>query len=103
IHDFLLPGETAANSTSHVSMRQIVRENYFSTMEIPLLRGRVFTAQDGPHAPAVAIVNPTFQHMFFPGEEVLGKRVTFKHKKVGVEIVGVVADAKYMSQREELQ
>jgi len=103
IHDFLLPGETAANSTSHVSMRQIVRENYFSTMEIPLLRGRVFTAQDGPHAPAVAIVNPTFQRMFFPGEEVLGKRVTFKHKKVEVEIVGVVADAKYMSQREELQ
>jgi hypothetical protein len=41
-------------------MRQMARENYFTTLEIPFLRGRGFTAQDDAHAPQVAIVNQTF-------------------------------------------
>jgi ABC-type transport system, involved in lipoprotein release, permease component len=81
----------------------MVRENYFATMEIPVLRGREFTTQDDVHAPAVAIVNQTFQQKFFPNEEVLGKHVTFLYHKREVEIVGVVADTKYQRQREENQ
>ena len=102
-HDFLLPGETVATAAEHETMRQTVRENYFATMESPFLRGREFTAQDDQHAPAVAIVNQTFQRKFFPDEEILGKRITFNYNKREVEIVGVVADAKYRSQREDLQ
>ncbi len=103
INDFLLPGETVATAAQHEAMRQMVRENYFATMEIPLLRGREFTAQDDAHASAVAIVSQTFQHKFFPNEDVLGKHVTVIDGKRDVEIVGVVADTKYMSQREENQ
>ena len=103
IHDFLLPGETEATAQPHETMRQAVRENYFAVMEIPFLHGREFTTRDDHHAPAVAIVNQTFQRKFFPNEEILGKRVTIKEHEREVEIVGVVADAKYMSQREELQ
>jgi predicted permease len=102
-NDFLLPGETLATAAQHETMRQMVRENYFSTMEIPFLRGREFTAQDDAHAPAIAIVNQTFRRKFFPNEEILGKHITFNYKQGEVEIVGVVADTKYMSQREELQ
>ena len=102
-HGFVLPGETMETASSHVTMRQMVRENYFTTMEIPFLRGREFTARDDQHAPAVAIVNQTFQRKFFPNEEILGKHVTIKYKKREVEIVGMVADTKYRSQREELQ
>ena len=54
----------------------MARENYFATMEIPLLRGRGFTAQDDRRAPKVAIVNQTFARKFFPNDDVLGKRVT---------------------------
>jgi predicted permease len=97
----LLPGETAATAPEHETARQMVRENYFATMEIPFLRGREFTVQDNQHAPAVAIVNQTFQHTFFPNEDVLGKHVKFD--KLDMEIVGVVADAKYESQREQRQ
>jgi putative ABC transport system permease protein len=79
----------------------MVRENYFATMEIPFLRGREFTVEDNLHAPAVAIVNQNFQHTFFPNEDVLGKHVKFG--KLDIEIVGVVADAKYESQRERRQ
>ncbi len=101
IHDFLLPDETEASGAEHETMRQMVRENYFATMEIPFLRGREFTAQDDQHAPAVAIVNETFQRKFFPNDDVLGKRVTLNQREV--EIVGVVADTRYRRQREAMQ
>ncbi|MBO0861234.1 MAG: ABC transporter permease, partial [Chloracidobacterium sp.] len=42
----LLPGETERTAGDHDTDRQATRENYFTTMEIPLLRGRVFTEQD---------------------------------------------------------
>ena len=99
--DILLPGETETTAREHDTNRQVARENYFQTMEIPLLRGRTFTSQDDQHAPRVAIVSQAFARKFFPGEEVLGKHVTIIYKKHEVEIVGVVADTKYMSQREE--
>lgn len=102
-HGFLLPGEIQATAPPHETMRQAVRENYFATMEIPFMRGREFTKQDDQHAPAVAIVNQTFQRKFFPNEEILGKRVTIKFNMREVEIVGMVADAKYRTQREGLQ
>lgn len=90
---------TAKYSTS----RQMARENYFATMEIPMLRGRGFTAQDDESAPQVAIVNQTFAQKFFPNADVLGQRVTFRVSKREVEIIGVVADTKYTRQREELK
>jgi len=102
-NDFLLPGETEETAAERDTMRQMVRENYFATMEIPLLRGREFTTKDDQHAPNVAIVNQTFVHKFFPDQDALGKRVTFLEKKHDVEIVGVVADTKYENQREETQ
>jgi predicted permease len=102
-NDILLPGEAERTAGEHVANRQMVRENYFATMEIPLLRGRGFTARDDARAPKVAIVNQTFARKFFPNDDVLGKRVTVIHSKREVEIVGVVADSKYMSQREEIK
>ena len=103
IHSFLLPGETVATAAQHETMRQAVRENYFAALGIPFLRGREFTTYDNHDAPAVAIVNQTFQRRFFPNGEILGKRVTIEVGKSEVEIVGVVADTKYQTQREELQ
>ena len=102
-HDFLLPGETVATAAEHETMREMVRENYFATMEIPFLRGREFTPQDNSHAPGVAIVNQTFQQKFFPNDEVLGKHITLNYNDRDVEIVGVVADTKYQRQREPNQ
>jgi len=100
-NSFLLPGETEQTAEGHETMRQAVRENYFATMEISLLRGRGFTAQDDEHAPEVGIVNQTFARHFFLNDDVLGKRVTVNERPI--QIVGVVADTKYMSQREDLQ
>ena len=100
--DFLLPGETLKTADRHETMRQMARENYFATLEIPLLRGRSFTADDDEHAPNVAIVNQSFARKFFPNDDALGKRVNVGDERE-VEIIGMVGDTKYRTQREEIQ
>ena len=102
-NDFLLPGESESTAPERDTMRQVVRENYFATMEIPFLSGREFTPRDDRHAPRVGIVNQTFIRKFFPDREVLGKSVRFPGDKREIEIVGVVADTKYESQREDVK
>jgi predicted permease len=101
--DVLLPGETEMTGANHTANRQMVRENYFSTMEIPMLRGRAFNSRDDQRAPKVAIVNQTFGSKFFPDEDVLGKHIVDTETKRDVEIVGVVADTKYNSQRDDIE
>ncbi len=98
---FLLPGETEMTAERRGTSRQTGRENYFATMEIPLLGGRDFTAQDDQRGRFVAIVNQTFARRYFPNDDALGKRVTFSYSKREVEIIGIVADTKYTRQREE--
>ncbi|HEV2667509.1 MAG TPA: ABC transporter permease, partial [Blastocatellia bacterium] len=102
-HGILLPGEVEATATRRLTSRQAVRENYFATLEIPFLRGRNFTAQDDARAPQVAIVNQTFAREFFPNDDALGKRITFRRANRTVEIVGVVADSKHSSQRRDIR
>ena len=79
-----------------------VRENFFEVMEIPLLLGRTFTAQDNLRAPKVAVVNQTFAREYFPEGNPIGKRFGFDIAKPDeIEIIGLVKDAKYTSQRDE--
>jgi predicted permease len=100
----ILPGETLQTAAQHMTNTQIVRENYFATMEIPLLRGRAFNAQDDAHSPQVAIVSETLARKFFPNEDPIGKLVGLDDETAGkIEIVGVARDIKYNSQREEDQ
>jgi predicted permease len=100
----LLPGETEKTASQRVANRQTARENYFTTMEIPLLRGRGFTEQDDLRAPKVAIVNQTFSQRFFPNDDALGKRVRDGgDSSPELEIVGVAADTKYNNQRREIE
>jgi predicted permease len=82
----------------------IVRENFLSTMEIPLLIGRNLTERDDAHAPLVAVVNQSFAKAHFSNENPIGKRFGFEQNKAGeIEIVGVAGDAKYTSQRDEVE
>jgi predicted permease len=68
---------------------------------IPLHQGRDFTPQDNPTAPKVAIVNEAMARFYFGNGSAVGKRLSFISPEGGeIEIVGVVADAKYGSLRE---
>ena len=86
----------------------IVSPGYFSTMGMPLLKGRDLTARDDASAPPVLLVNQAFAKEYFPGEEVIGKRFepgasTSTGSSSMHEIVGVVGDAAQspMEQRRE--
>ena len=85
---------TGSSFTNHV------RENFLEAMEIPLLAGRTFTAQDDTRSPEVVVINQAFANKFFPNENPIGKRFGFDQKKPDeIEIVGLTKDAKYTSQR----
>ena len=75
---------------------------YFSTMGIPVVMGRELGPQDtnGIHT---AVINQTFEKRFFGGANPIGKHVrdTYPGNPVDLEVVGVVADAKYNSLREQ--
>ena len=82
----------------------IVRENFLETMEIPLLVGRSLSDKDDARAPLTAVVNQSFAKVHFPNESPIGKRFGFDSDKPGeIEIVGLARDAKYTSQRDEIQ
>ncbi|HZZ39861.1 MAG TPA: ABC transporter permease [Acidobacteriaceae bacterium] len=53
----------------------VISSAYFQTMEIPLLTGRDFNDGDTVDSLQVMIVNQAFAEKFFPGENVLGKKL----------------------------
>jgi predicted permease len=67
---------------------------YFTTMGIPLLAGREFTARETADAPKVAIVSERIVRDYFPGgpTEALGRRVRLDDRGEWLTVVGVVAD-----------
>jgi putative ABC transport system permease protein len=71
---------------------------FFSTMRIPLLRGRLFTEADGPATQRVVVVNETLARRFFPHEDALGKRVTYDDPTSAqarwLTITGIVGDTR---------
>jgi predicted permease len=77
---------------------------YFGTMGIQVLQGREFTQQDSLSAPRVVVVNRAFARKFWPGLNPIGKRVKYgatDSKYPWMEVVGVVADTKFDSLRQD--
>jgi putative ABC transport system permease protein len=89
----LPPG--ASQSTNFYS----VSADYFKAMGIPLLRGRLLSANDVAGSPHVAVINETMAKKIFPEEDPIGKRMAFGRQKDTdwYEIVGVVGDVKHYS------
>jgi putative ABC transport system permease protein len=74
-----------------------VTPDYFTTMGMPLLKGRTFTDQDNrKDAPRVMIVDPSFSERYWPGEEVIGKTVRMGRRQntPPTTIVGMVGRVK---------
>ena len=86
-----------------------VGPDFFETMRIPLLTGRLFTVQEFEnsqqgHEPRALVVNKAFARRFFGGQNAIGQRIGFEEKKPpNTEIVGVVGDTKYDSLRKEIE
>src|SRR3984893_17316358 len=76
-----------------------VSSDYFKVLKTPLLRGRFFIESDNADAPLVVIINDALAKKYWPGEEALGKRITFSDpRKPDVKwltIVGIVRSIRH--------
>jgi putative ABC transport system permease protein len=78
------PGKEAGGA------RYTVSPNYFQTMGIALLKGRLFNAQDTRDSPRVIVIDEMLARRHFPNEDPLGKRLKQGPDAPSLEIVGVV-------------
>jgi predicted permease len=80
-----------------------VGQSFFETMGIPIVAGRAFLPTDTPGAPKVAVINEALAREFFPNENPIGKmfRGYYFMDKTPFEIVGVSADTRYNSLRQQ--
>jgi predicted permease len=80
-----------------------VGPDFFQVMGIPLTAGRAFTTDEFATARPVAVVNQAFVKQYFAGRNPLGLHVgEDSPKAVKKEIIGVVADSKYINLRDEI-
>jgi putative ABC transport system permease protein len=83
---------------------RVVSPDYFRSMGIPLVRGRAFTASDGPDAPRVAVVSTSLAERYWKGEDPIGRRIQVGDsvKPDSCEIVGVAGNVHSRGLEEKL-
>ena len=100
---FDILGKTA--SEAQEARFNFVSPEYFAILSIPLVRGRLWQANEVARSATLAVVNRTFAQKYFPGEDAVGRsvrvprltalppnRLTAAGSDGWLEIIGVVAD-----------
>ncbi len=90
------PDERLTAATAAVS------PDYFRTMQIPLIKGRVFTAEDGTQTLPVVIISSEMARRYWPDRDPVGQRIRLVEGETPVwrTIVGVVGDVRRPFDRE---
>ncbi len=96
---YLIEGRDRNNGATPHGYQQTIDEDFFKSMQIPILAGRAFTAQDTATAPPVAIVDETLVKKYFAGQDPIGKRISNNYnedpaKTQWLTIVGVAGTVK---------
>jgi putative ABC transport system permease protein len=101
-----IPGYKQRNDREMNVEWPIVTPGYFSTLQLGLLAGRVFSDQDGAAAAKVAVVNESLaRHFFGSAQLAIGRFIQSEDtdgKKVDIQIVGVVRDSHHESVRADI-
>ena len=95
---FGIEGRRFRNVDQFNASSNVVSPGYFRTIGATLLRGRYFREDDGPASPGVVIVNETLAHEYWPGEDPLGRRLSFPYPELSGKdflVVGIVKDVRY--------
>ena len=75
-----------------------VSQDFFETMSIPLIKGRVFSSADVNDAPQTAVVSRKLAARVWPNQDAIGKRIKFgrpESEKPWMTIIGVVDEVKH--------
>src|SRR5262249_23582233 len=94
-------GTTVSTDGDGTGYRYVVTPDYFKTMGIPLLEGRLLDGRDRPGALESVVVSESFAKSEFPAADAIGQRVRMGPEIGGDHrwdvIVGVVGDVKQVS------
>jgi putative ABC transport system permease protein len=106
-------GASQPHQPAFTAITNLVSPTYFSTAQIPVLRGRTFTEHDDLHSSPVVIISSTFVRQILAGEDPLGKELEFTDTTQATDggsprlrratIVGVVGDVKQLTRRETIR
>ena len=97
---FSIEGQPALRPDQQpTAIASVATPDYFTTMGIPLLRGRLFSKFDSPDSPPVVVINHTMAERYWPGQDPLGKHIVVQPfmrqgKPATCEIVGIVGDVR---------
>jgi putative ABC transport system permease protein len=83
----------------------LVFGDFFQALGVPLKRGRLFNESDRPGAQPVVIVNESLARQFWPGEDPIGKRLTWGTPEMGLPwltVVGMIGDVHQAAPDEKL-
>jgi predicted permease len=89
---------------SSIELNQVSPE-YFDTLGVRLLAGRLFTLQDQPNSIKVAILNEAAARFYFGTENPIGRKISFPGQMVSSEydVVGVSRDVRYRNLRDRAE
>jgi predicted permease len=90
--------ELAESETIHVAWNSM-SPGYFTTVGMPILKGRDFDLRDDEAAPKVVIVNESFARRAFPNRNPIGHRLGVVPG--GATIIGLVMDSHYNGIRDQ--
>ena len=100
---FTAEGQSDAEATANPPLNlEEIHPRYFSTFQVPLMRGRAFTAADDDTAPPVAIVSADVAARTWPGLDPIGRRLkmgTPASRGRWLTVVGVTAPTRYRDLR----
>ena len=92
---FLVEGDPIPPERGIEANIRVVNENYFQTLGIPLIAGRMFDNRDDANSPGVVIIGKTVADRIFAGRDPVGRRINYSSFPGQADlIVGVVGDVK---------
>jgi predicted permease len=97
-----LDGSRPKSDEAHRVRNDLVPANHFAAIGQPLLAGREISSSDERSQQLFGVINQTLARKFFGNANPIGKRIWFSHDHPDqFEVVGIVADAKHNTLREE--
>jgi len=99
ISEYAVPGRTLTREQRRAQENYVTRD-YFATTGIRLIAGRAFSDRDNANSPKVVVISRTTARRLFGTDSVIGKRLGYSEDELW-EVVGLVADVRANSLREE--
>jgi putative ABC transport system permease protein len=100
---YRLEGERPSGNAEAQANVRMATPGYFSTLGLPIVSGREFTAQDVLQAPRVIVVNESLARLAWPNQDPVGRELILDYQggATARQIVGVVRDARYKGPRSD--